>query len=114
MVPSLGYHGEVEVKPSTAVPCKGRFVCDDSYCAHGFGRFSTDGGLSYEGTFVHGCMDGSGTYQTDLYEYVGGFRRGKFHGHGVLTCFGGSRLEGDFVYGTFSGKLVDDWTGPCL
>jgi hypothetical protein len=108
-----GYSGEVEARANTVAPCMGRLVCDYSYCAHGFGSFSTDGGLWYEGTFVHGCMDGSGTYETDLYRYVGAFKRGKFHGHGVLTCFVGPRLEGDFVEGTFSGKPVDSWTGPC-
>jgi hypothetical protein len=113
------YQGEVEAKPSSSAPCNGHIYCDDRYCAHGFGSFDYESGLSYTGTFVHGCIDGSGTYETDVYTYVGGFKMGRFHGHGTMECIDlyhpwqSWRIEGEFVDGTFSGKPVDAWFGLC-
>jgi hypothetical protein len=63
----------------------------------------------YTGTFVHGEMQGPGTYENDYYSYVGDFKDGRFDGHGVLTCdFVGlpsdrHKYEGMFVDGKMKG-----------
>jgi len=113
MGPDDVYAGEIE--PNTSPPpCPGGSYCDDRYCAHGFGRVGEDRGKYYEGTFVHGCPDGFGTYETDVFTYVGGLKMGRFHGHGKMTCIDDSRsFEGEFVNDTFSGKPFGHWDGLC-
>jgi hypothetical protein len=108
------YTGEVEVRPSSieARPwgaTSGPY-CDVSYCAHGFGQLATDPVMEYEGTFVHGRMDGFGTYVDDVVKYVGGFKQGQFYG-AKLTCLDDGRL----FEGTFAGdKLADKhWKTLC-
>jgi hypothetical protein len=76
------YQGEVA--PFSGQSGEGGGVCKDHYCANGYGSYSTEGGIDYTGTFRNGQMDGTGTYSTDFYEYVGGIRRSKFNGHGVI------------------------------
>jgi hypothetical protein len=108
-----GYGGEIEVNTNPP-PCTGGSICDDRHCAHGFGHLFEERGKEYEGTFVHGCPDGFGTYQTDEFTYVGGLKMGRFNGHGKMTCFGDSRVfEGEFVDDTFAGKPFDRWNGLC-
>lgn len=102
------YSGEVEIlqRPSS----KWQY-CGEGFCAHGYGRVGTDGGYSYEGTFVHGRPEGQGTASHDFYEYVGNFGDGRFSGEGQLTCFrNGRRFKGTFVDGMLSGK---DWMALC-
>jgi hypothetical protein len=74
------YSGEVEHASHG-----GRF-CDNGLCANGFGRATTLAEDNYSGIFVHGHVQGFGTYQNDYFDYVGGFKSGWFDGHGSLTC----------------------------
>ncbi len=86
-----------------------------------------DGGV-YEGTFVDGKQDGTGTYRLpNGYEYTGQWVAGEIRGQGIATFPNGSVYEGTFVAGkpegqgritfadggTFEGEWVDgNITGP--
>jgi hypothetical protein len=131
---SWQYEGEVELRPGYGGNCYSPPVCLEycsaGYCPHGFGHLGTDASWSYDGTFVHGRIEGVGVYENDFYRYVGGFKAGLFDGHGVLTCGSGGRFEGTFVHGYMrrqfnigppdehgTGQVFSDtwvgWEGPC-
>ena len=80
-------------------------ICNDGYCAHGYGDLGTDGSWGYKGTFVDGLMHGHGTYWNDYYDYVGSFERDDFDGLGVLTCLDGYKFEGIFDDGKMTGQF---------
>ena len=50
------YKGEVEISQN---PGDSHLYCADGFCAHGLGRLGTDGGFDYDGTFVHGHVEGA-------------------------------------------------------
>jgi hypothetical protein len=77
--PAWSYYGEVE-HTST-----GRGFCYKDICANGVGTATTKGEEDYAGTFVHGQLQGAGTYENDIFDYVGGFKDGQFDGHGAVA-----------------------------
>ena len=101
------YSGEVERVPFSEPTCRKASLCaqycSGGYCAHGNGSLGTDGDWNYEGTFVHGRLEGYGTLDEDTFVYFGGFRHGMFDGLGVLTYDSGTRYEGTFVCGWMVG-----------
>jgi hypothetical protein len=102
------YDGEVgpippDARPCLDIPCER--VCNHDYCAHGTGRYSTDGGEDYEGGFRHGLMHGSGEYSSDFAHYVGGFADGTFDGEGILDCLGLPTFKGHFTAGFMDGRF---------
>ena len=94
---------------------------------HGIGTLTFPYNLgSYEGDFLHGCMEGKGkinlspgckekggsdcdfiadTYinANDGFTYEGNFVQGKLHGYGILETSCGDKYEGNFQGGRFSG-----------
>ena len=102
------YKGEVEISQN---PGDSHLYCADGFCAHGLGRLGTDGGFDYDGTFVHGHIEGHGTASHDLWDYVGGFKDGRFNGEGELTCLDDTRFRGTFSNGYLAGK--GDWIALC-
>ena len=62
-------------------------------------------GSVYEGTFVNGQPDGTGTYRlTNGYEYTGDWKAGQIIGQGVAHYPNGSVYEGAFVDSKPQGK----------
>ena len=88
-------------------------IASMAICAHGTGHLGTDGSWWYDGSFVHGQMEGHGRYENDFYVYEGEFKNNQFDGKGVLTCLvSGPAYRGVFVNGSLNGKPVG-WQGPC-
>ncbi|CAL6054017.1 Conserved_hypothetical protein [Hexamita inflata] len=54
---------------------------------------------SYNGDFINGVYDGSGTLIFDGKEYVGEFKNGEFHGSGTMTTVHGIVTTGIWDYG---------------
>ena len=78
---------------------------------HGKGRLISINGDYYEGDFVNGNIEGTGTFYNskEKYTYVGGFLENKFNGIGEIiyqnTCDGEIHLyKGNFKNGCSEGK----------
>lgn len=64
-----------------------------------------DGAITYEGSILHGRMDGAGTMTFDNGDtYKGQFKDGAFNGSGTFTSKDGWTYEGNFVNGEPDGE----------
>jgi ankyrin repeat protein len=79
--------------------------CTFGDCQNGIGKYVDKDGDTYEGDFVKGKKEGSGTL---IYaaggKYIGEFKDGALHGYGIKTYKGGDVYQGDFIDGLRHGK----------
>ena len=73
----------------------------------GHGKLLLGDGGYYEGTFVHGEIEGHGYRVFGLTKatYSGQFHRGEMHGQGILSYPGGEQYEGSWVEGRKEGMM---------
>ena len=73
--------------------------------AHGRGRYSERSGLTYDGEWLSGVMEGFGRIKLpNADEYVGQFRAGKANGIGHYVDVTGEIFEGSFLNGRRHGR----------
>lgn len=86
-------HGEGIYRWDNGDVYSGSFLQDKR---QGKGRFDFHNGNVYEGEFVDGMFEGHGLYKSEIGEYEGEWKRGRYDGKGELRYADGGKYTGEF------------------